>query len=268
ENLVRPSELDILSFELLQASPLVRRETGPLPAVAFRLADPPPQHFNGTADLLCDRSNRSPLRGIFGRVLEDHPHRPLPQLWRVLASSSHGPHPPSEWALRQSRYGSHPQRACVVSGCVGLRGRRLTSPTRTRLETTVRSRPRPSSGDKRPADPSLQTRTAEGEEQRVLEKRRARHDLCVRYDHHDRRFVSRPHPSRTHGGLDAPPFRGVPDCPGAWAHVSLRSEADRVPGKEWSLCGRVASHRPQRHAYGCADPLHRRRTLNGGLRRS
>src|SRR5262249_55223554 len=136
ENLVRPSELDILSFELLQASPLVRRETGPLPAVAFRLADPPPQHFNGTADLLCDRSNRSPLRGIFGRVLEDHPHRPLPQLWRVLASSSHGPHPPSEWALRQSRYGSRK----LLTGAVGQSHPRGTLKCRYRAYGSIPKR--------------------------------------------------------------------------------------------------------------------------------
>src|SRR5439155_12879366 len=59
--------------------------------------------------------NRTPLRRILGRVVEDHPHRPLTQLWRVLASSSHGLHPPSEWALRQSRYDSQRSPSCFAT---------------------------------------------------------------------------------------------------------------------------------------------------------
>src|SRR5437899_1908213 len=89
--LVRPPQLDVLAFELLEPRAFVRRQPGPLAAVTLGLPHPAPQRLGRTPDLLGDRGDRRPLRRVFLGVLEHHPHRSLAHLRGKPARSRHDP---------------------------------------------------------------------------------------------------------------------------------------------------------------------------------
>ena len=71
-----------------------------LAGIALGLAHPPAQRLRLNAELLADRPNCRPLRGMLGGVIEDHPNGALTHLRGMFAGSSHWVHPLSEWALR------------------------------------------------------------------------------------------------------------------------------------------------------------------------
>ena len=72
-DLVRPPQLDILTFELLEPGPFVRRQAGPPAVVPLGLPHPVAQRLGRAPDLLGDQRDRGPLRGVVLGVLEHHP---------------------------------------------------------------------------------------------------------------------------------------------------------------------------------------------------
>src|SRR4029453_16798981 len=93
ENLIGALQFDILAFQVLQALTLVGRQPRSLARVTLGLSNPPSQGLDAASQLLANRSDRCPLRGMLCGVIKHHSDCSLPQLWGVLWWSCHGAHP-------------------------------------------------------------------------------------------------------------------------------------------------------------------------------
>src|SRR6201990_2909216 len=74
QDLVRLAQLAVLALERLDALALVRCRSGPDALVTPRLPHPIAQCLARAANLLGNRVDRRPLRGVLGLVVQDHPN--------------------------------------------------------------------------------------------------------------------------------------------------------------------------------------------------
>src|SRR5206468_1392975 len=82
QNLIRSTELEILSFQFSQALAVIGREARAVPRATLCLLHPTPERLMRAPDLLRDGSDRCPLRPILRTVVLHQPHRPLAHLCR------------------------------------------------------------------------------------------------------------------------------------------------------------------------------------------
>src|SRR5262249_47000884 len=83
QDLVRPTQLSILTLELLPPRPPVGGDPRPPALIDLAPTYPDAQRLGRAADLRSDRDDRRPLRLVLMLMLEHQPHRPLTNLWRV-----------------------------------------------------------------------------------------------------------------------------------------------------------------------------------------
>src|SRR5205085_7370606 len=88
QDLVRATQLPVLTLELLEALTFVRRQPWPVPFIDLSPAHPSPHRLGRRAQLLGHRADRVPLRVRMAFALEHHPHRTLTQLGRILPRTS------------------------------------------------------------------------------------------------------------------------------------------------------------------------------------
>src|SRR5437868_10673494 len=100
QDLVRLAQLAVLAFERLDALALVRCRPRPDALVTLSLPHPVAQCLARAADLLGNRVDCRPLRGVLALVIQDHPNRAgtdLSGIWGtrfVMAPSSQELEPP------------------------------------------------------------------------------------------------------------------------------------------------------------------------------
>src|SRR3954469_17189710 len=86
-DLVRLPQLAVLALERLDALALVRRWTRPHALVRLGLPHPVTQCLARAADLLGNRADRCPLRGVLALVVQDHPNRAGTDLGGIRGNS-------------------------------------------------------------------------------------------------------------------------------------------------------------------------------------
>src|SRR3954451_19051665 len=80
QDLVGLTQLAVLALQRLQLLGYFGRNAGTLAAVDRRLLHPLVQRLRRTADLLRNRHNRRPARGVLSGVIQHHSDRPLATL--------------------------------------------------------------------------------------------------------------------------------------------------------------------------------------------
>src|SRR5829696_7884703 len=80
QDLVGLTQLAVLALQRLQLLGDFDRHAGTLAAVDLRLLHPLVQRLRRTADLLRDRHNRRPARGMLSGAIQYQPDRPLANL--------------------------------------------------------------------------------------------------------------------------------------------------------------------------------------------
>src|SRR5207249_11517671 len=90
QDLVGPSELEVLAVKDLQTLTFIGREARSEALVGLGLADPAPERFVGHAELVGDRADRGPLRVVLVPVVEHHPHCALTYFAGIPSWSWHG----------------------------------------------------------------------------------------------------------------------------------------------------------------------------------
>src|SRR4051794_40948482 len=154
-DLVRLPQLAVLALERLDALALVCRWTKPNALVRLGLPHPVTQRLARAADLLGNRAERRPLRGVLALVVQHHPNRAGTDLGGIRGNSlRHG--------SILSRVGASGKPGAVqsTSRCTGAppalgHGTASVSARRLRVEWSGTGRSRPSSCRTEPISPSV-----------------------------------------------------------------------------------------------------------------
>src|SRR5690625_2245540 len=83
QDLVGLSQFTHLALERLDLFALFRGGTGLQAQIALGLANPVEKRLVSTADLLGNRTDRSPLRAVLMLLIQHHPDRSFPDLRRI-----------------------------------------------------------------------------------------------------------------------------------------------------------------------------------------
>ncbi len=125
QNVVGPPQLSVLPPQTLQLGQLLARRPPPAARIHLGSAHPLAHRLSGRPQLVGNRTDRLPLRPVLVLMVQDHPHRTLPQPTRISPMSSHDPILLKDRSLHQTRGGSPPTR-----GMPNTRGEAHTQPPR------------------------------------------------------------------------------------------------------------------------------------------
>jgi hypothetical protein len=90
QDLIRPTQFADLTLQRLQPLALVSGQPWPQPIIGLGPTDPLAQRLRRHPELVGDRGDRRPLRGVLVLVLEHQPDGTLPQPLGIPAWSCHG----------------------------------------------------------------------------------------------------------------------------------------------------------------------------------
>jgi hypothetical protein len=103
ENVIGSTQLSVLAFQTLQLGEFVGGDTRPTTRIDLRATHPQPHRLRLRTELLRDRTDRLPLRPVLVPMVQDHPHRTLPQLIGILPMIRHDSILLKGWSLHQTR---------------------------------------------------------------------------------------------------------------------------------------------------------------------